>query len=81
MSRFKNQTSFQKEKEAYKRVFCRNCGAFLCETHLGETKVKVKTCRECKNIQYVWPPRIGLREGIKGVYWVEEHDSCWTAID
>ena len=77
MSRIKNQTSFQ--KEGYKRLSCRNCGRILGETHLGETKIREIICKECKNYQKLFPPRVGLRNNIKGVYWVEEDDSCWTA--
>lgn len=77
MSRYKNQTEFQ--HEGYKRYFCPCCGVFLTETHLGEKNKREIKCKACGNVKTMAPPRIGFRNGVKGVYWVEENDSCWTA--
>lgn len=77
MSRVKHQKSFQ--IEGYKRIPCRNCGRIIGETHLGEKKIREVICRECKNFQKIVPPKVGFKGEIKGVYWVEEDNSCWTA--
>lgn len=77
MSRLKNQKTFQ--QDGWKRIFCRNCGNFLCESHLGEKNIKTKTCKKCKNIQIIAPPRFGTFEGKQGFFWAEPSNSCFTA--
>ncbi|EKE05103.1 MAG: hypothetical protein ACD_19C00426G0125 [uncultured bacterium] len=78
MSRIKNQKSFK--FDGWKRVPCKNCGRIVGETHLGEKNTRLAKCEECKNYQLIAPPRFGVLNNIKGWFWYEPNDSCFTAI-
>lgn len=78
MRRFKYQTSFQ--KEGMKIIYCRNCGTIIGESHLGEKNARTVTCRECKNVQIIAPPRLGVKDGKYGAFWCDEGNSCFTAF-
>lgn len=78
MSRWLNQRSFQ--KDGYKVIVCRNCLRILGETHLGEKNTRTVKCKECKNTQIITPPRSGTLNDVKGAFWSEPSDSCFTAF-
>lgn len=63
-----------------KIIYCRNCGCIIGETHLGEKNKRVVVCNECKNIQLIVPPRLGVMNGKSGAFWCDEGDSCFTAF-
>lgn len=78
MKRFKHQTSFQKDKK--KIIYCRNCGIIIGESHLGEKNTRTVSCRGCKNIQMIAPPRLGTKNEKRGAFWCDLDDSCFTAF-
>jgi len=75
MNRWIKQKSFQ--KDGYKLVPCKNCLSIIGETHLGEKNIRSVRC-ECKNVQVITPPRLGVMNGVKGAFWCELGDSCFT---
>lgn len=78
MARFINQKTFA--KDGYKLIVCRNCLRIMGETHLGEKYMKKAKCRNCKNIQFIAPPRIAIMDGKEGAFWAEPGNSCFTAF-
>jgi ribosomal protein S27E len=78
MSRFNKQATFT--KDGYKLIICRNCGRIIGETHLEEKNTRTVTCKECKNIQVIAPPRLSTVNNKKGAFWCEPSDSCFTAF-
>ena len=78
MSRIKNQKSFY--CDGWKRVFCKNDGHFVDETHLGEKNTRSIKCKKCGNQQVIAPPRFGVLNNVKGWFWYEPNDSCFTAV-
>lgn len=78
MSRIKNQKSFK--LDGWKRVPCKNCARIVGETHLGEKNTRTVRCDECGNQQVIAPPRPGVLNGVKGWFWYEPNDSCFTAV-
>lgn len=79
MNRINHQATFS--EDGYKRIFCRNCGRFLAETHLGQKNGRITRCKKCKNVQIIAPPRTATMNGKEGAYWCEPGDSCFTAFD
>lgn len=77
--RLEKQTTFK--VHGYKRVLCPNCLRFLKETHLIDKNAKEVKCPKCKNSTTIYPPRHGKKDGKSGVFWIQESDSCWTALE